>query len=939
MKEYIHSLYKAYARPLPVRLMEALKLDKEYIKAEQNYLYYTEGEAEIKVLDFINGYGCALLGHNHPDLLKYLHQLQERKIPVHTQLSIKKGTALLAKKINDLIAHKSNKEYITTLANSGSEAVEAAIKHAYLNYNNKLSGIIKKVESTLLNIKVHGQNRPFKITFNHLSYSTFEDFKNAIIKHNEKCIKNSPPLILASRNSYHGKTLAALSVTYREQYRRPFLSDNQTNNLFFDWDEKDVKKLVDENQFKLVVPVLKKDGYITIKEFEINRIAGLIIEPILGEGGVLPVPHPFLKFLREITAVNHIPLIFDEVQSGCFRTGTFLSSFKADVYADYYILGKALGGAMVKISALVVEREQYISEFGLNHTSTFAEDELSSLLAIKSLEIAGHKKEDIITKGNIIKEKLFDLKKEYPEIITDIRGEGLMIGIEFKDFSFSQSYGFQLLSRSGYLGYVISAWLLNRKNIRVSVPLSNTTTIRIHPSFSVTGAEIEHFINSLQELCGFLYYEDLYKLIDFMLAPKWQSLRGIQDYRHGKIVFEDSDMAMNKVGFLVHYIDLNTVKAADPSLKLLDDDTLMKLLHNLLPMACPLILGRKNIRNDHGDVVSITFSGLSFTSQMVKDAFAEPGESLSCYRRLCNNAIQILNGEFDISIIGLGQFTSILLKNGKLVLNSNVNITTGNSYTVYTAVQNIIKHIENLNLTNIKMAVIGAGGNIASSISGFLTNRCSEILLMGNHGKLGNKAKEHGNNLLWHIMKHLFSGHQYNSKLEEKIFNSQLYQKIIANSNMPESNKLWNLLQDELEDENPVKIIDNLDHCNQCDLIIVATNEAKPFLESKHFKKGAVICDISVPLNCTQELLNDDDITVIKGGIVTLPSMDKMPLKGFPLRQGEAYACISETLIMGFNNSNETYSFGPIQPQNVLQIGKIGNKYGFGNVMGKMTIP
>src|SRR5690606_30008518 len=108
---------------------------------------------------------------------------------------------------------------------------------------------------------------------------------------------------------------------------------------------------------------------------------------IQGEGGVREVPADTLRALRSLADRHAAALVFDEIQCGMGRTGTFLASSAAEVVADYYLLSKSLGGGLVKISALLVDREHSVADFGRYHTSTFADDALSCVVAQSALKL------------------------------------------------------------------------------------------------------------------------------------------------------------------------------------------------------------------------------------------------------------------------------------------------------------------------------------------------------------------------------------------------------------------------------------------------------------------------------------------------------------------------------------------------------------------------
>ena len=454
MEDLIKESYKKYSKPLLGELLTILKLDKTYTRADGDFLYYFNKETEVKVLDLTGGYGSLLLGHNNPEITDYLKQLYDNKTPIHAQLSIRSGSSLLSNEINDIISARSNKKYVCAFFSTGSEAIEAAIKHSYLAYKNKIKTFYLEQEKAFLNIENYIQKYDinFEITFNNKYYTDVQRYKKDVKKANETILKNYEYKILASKGSFHGKTIGALSITYNSKFRDPFLSDDQNRTIFFEWDKDDIQNSISQGEFVLNLPKINTKGKLLMKQVKINSITAIIIEPILGEGGVHVVPKDIMTFLRAVATENNIPLIFDEIQCGFYRTGGFFASFKYNIYADYYVMGKSLGGGMAKISALIIDREKYIPEFEMIHSSTYADDDISSFVALKALRIAKAHNQRIIQQGNYIVEQLEKIRQKYSSVITGIRGDGLMIGISFKDFELSQCYVLQGLGRSNYFG-------------------------------------------------------------------------------------------------------------------------------------------------------------------------------------------------------------------------------------------------------------------------------------------------------------------------------------------------------------------------------------------------------------------------------------------------------------------------------------------------------
>src|SRR5207302_9543712 len=125
-----------------------------------------------------------------------------------------------------------------------------------------------------------------------------------------------------------------------------------------------------------------------------------------------------------------IPLVVDEIQSGMGRTGAFLASQALGLKPDYLCLSKSLGGGLAKIGALLIKRDRFVEEFSVKHTSTFAEDDRSCLLALKALEILD--RDDLparcAARGRHLLQKLEELRARFPDQIKDVRGKGLMVG-------------------------------------------------------------------------------------------------------------------------------------------------------------------------------------------------------------------------------------------------------------------------------------------------------------------------------------------------------------------------------------------------------------------------------------------------------------------------------------------------------------------------------
>ena len=146
------------------------------------------------------------------------------------------------------------------------------------------------------------------------------------------------------------------------------------------------------------------------------------------------------------------------------RTGSFLASTHFGVVPDYILLSKALGGGLCKVSALLVDSDRYLSEFGLLHTSTFAGDNHSSAVALEALnmldENQGALMDQCAKQGSSFVTRLNDLQKRYPGALQEVRGRGLLMAVELipRENTSSIFLSWHQLPRSYFFYQILIFW-------------------------------------------------------------------------------------------------------------------------------------------------------------------------------------------------------------------------------------------------------------------------------------------------------------------------------------------------------------------------------------------------------------------------------------------------------------------------------------------------
>jgi acetylornithine/N-succinyldiaminopimelate aminotransferase len=161
--------------------------------------------------------------------------------------------------------------------------------------------------------------------------------------------------------------------------------------------------------------------------------AAILIEPIQGEGGVRVVPTTFLKALRELCDANGLLLVFDEVQTGMGRTGTFFAHQRAGVTPDIMGIAKALGGGF-PVGACLTTAEAGKGMTAGTHGSTFGANPLAMAVGNAVLDVVLEPGfiERVAQVGLLLRQRLAELRDRHPQIIEEIRGEGLMVGVKLK---------------------------------------------------------------------------------------------------------------------------------------------------------------------------------------------------------------------------------------------------------------------------------------------------------------------------------------------------------------------------------------------------------------------------------------------------------------------------------------------------------------------------
>lgn len=508
------------AEPFLRAQLESLGLAVEYVRAEGDLLYRRGDDGrELPVLDLVGGFGATILGHNHPELVALARELLAAQVPVHAQFSLHPYAETVARRLNDIL-HRDTGDpgpYTAVFANSGAEAVEAAVKHAELDRGSKAAALLARIDEDLDRARrAVRDGAVLSADAQELAEGgDFEALAAALTAVNRPRAAE-PPVLLALAGGFHGKLVGSVQLTHNPAVREPFRALAAPCRFVPAEDPAALAAVLAEER-RTVLGLTFTGGTVDLVEHQLPRLCALVLEPVQGEGGVRPLTAGYARELQRICAEVDCPIVVDEVQSGMGRTGTFLASSAIGLRGDYYVLAKSLGGGLAKAAVMLVHHRRHRPEFELLHSSTFAKDAYSTLIAARTLELleadGGARYRQAAERGERILARLEGVRDDFKDVVADVRGRGLMLGLELHDQADSTSPPLRELSRAGVLGYAAAGYLLNAHALRVFPTASATTTLRIEPSVDITDTRIDQAETGLRALCEVLRAQDGERLL------------------------------------------------------------------------------------------------------------------------------------------------------------------------------------------------------------------------------------------------------------------------------------------------------------------------------------------------------------------------------------------------------------------------------------------
>jgi ornithine--oxo-acid transaminase len=413
-----YAMHSSHLNAQMVRVLRTLGYDVGFCRGSGQYLFDRQG---VRYLDLLSGFGAFAIGRNHSTLSETLKSVLDSELPNLVQLDVSTLAGILAERLLAYVPYLDK----VFFANSGAEAVEAAMKFARVATGR--SGIVY------------------------------------------------------CDHAFHGLTYGALSLNGDMNFRDGFepLLPGCVRVPFDD------------------LPALEQ-------ALSARDVAAFIVEPIQGKGVNMPTDG-YLKGVADLCRRHGTLFVADEIQTGLGRTGRFLAVEHWGVEPDIVLIAKALSGGHVPSGAVLTRRSIYDKVFNrmdrvLVHGSTFGKNDLAMAAGIATLEVLESEKliKNAARTGDRLLHELNNMVPRY-ELLKQVRGKGLMIGIEFGEpssFKLKASWSVIESASKGLFCQLITIPMFKDHKILCQVAGHSSHTIKLLPSFVISDDDCDWILNS-----------------------------------------------------------------------------------------------------------------------------------------------------------------------------------------------------------------------------------------------------------------------------------------------------------------------------------------------------------------------------------------------------------------------------------------------------------
>ena len=683
--------------------------------------------------------------------------------------------------------------------------------------------------------------------------------------------------VVSTRNGFHGLTLTGMSETDQEFFQRGFGAPVAGFNY---------------------VPFGSLAALQSLLELRPDYFAAFLIEPIQGESGIHVAPPGYLAAAHELCRRYGVLLIVDEVQTGLGRTGRMFACTADGVTPDILLTAKALGGGLMPVGACLYTRAVFSEQFDLRHGSTFAGNTLACRAALATLDELtkndGRLIRQVAATGERLQADLLQLQRAYPELVKEIRGRGLMLGVELDldHVARTQSGLLAILQQQDLLLYLCVSYLLNIEHVRIAASFTQGSVLRIEPPLVADAALCEHLIRALGNLLRVLRDGDTRALLGHLMGTTSANARqdAAQVATEPSVLpsaIEPANTSHARFAFVVHLLGTADLRRFDPSLESVDDTRLEQLRARIAAFIRPFPHGRLSICGADGTRAD---GELIVLPHLPAELLALSGDDAL---GLVQEAVD-LAAERGATVVGLGGFSSIVAGGGLSVrAPAGLRVTSGNSLTTWAALRALERACADsgTRLGDSTVAIVGATGAIGHALSLLFAERVAKLILIGNPNATAASL----------------------GRLDAVARDCERHAVALGRSTPA------------------IEVTTRIDDAlPRAGVVLAATSAVAPFIASRHLRQNAIVCDISRPFNLTPGLQAErPDVRVVGTGLVRAPVGSSLGLLGERDRPDVLVACAAETTVLALTGFAGPHLCGSLDVATIAALGRLSEELGF----------
>lgn len=551
----------------------------------------------------------------------------------------------------------------------------------------------------------------------------------------------------------------------------------------------------------------------------------------------------------------------------------------------------------------------------MKHSSTFAGNTLAARVGLRALELLTRDDRALIRQvaenGAFLKAGLERLQQRYPHVLRRVRGRGFMLGLEIgvDRSTYGRTCLLGVLAEQENLTPILSSYLLNVCGLRVAPTLNGSAVIRIEPPLIATRAQCQEAIDAVERMLVPLAEGNTAELVSHLLGVESRP-QALPAPAPAPLPEPSGDPEEGRVAFLVHPVDWRNYPEMDESFQVFSTAEIAEMADRFNDLLEPFVAGSCRVTAANGRRVFVDFVVVPRTADQL---LAMPQSQAIAEVRA---ALEIAKAR-GAQLVGLGAYTSVVTRGGLHLRNPGVPLTTGNSYTVVSAVEAMYLAVERLGtrLPEATIAVVGATGAIGRATSILLAEGVGRMVLIGNPARpeaSRRRLLKVAGDMVAHLADLIREGHRFapgtiGARLQEM---GPLPARG-AGAEAAAAPGVFEPLVLALEEAGAIRITTDIDAAlPEADLVLTATSTAEELVTPANLKFGAAVCDISRPPNVSRAVREArPDVLVIDGGVVEVPGRPDLGWN-FGFERGLAYACMAETMILGLMHHFRDTSLG-----------------------------